>query len=465
MGKQYDLLSLVHPFPRQIEFAEAVDTHKYILYGGAKGGGKSYILRWILIRQLIKWATQGFKKVRVGLFCEDYPSLKDRQITKIATEFPQWLGVLQDSQIHGMSYMLRPQFGGGVIALRNLDDPSKYASSEFAMAAVDELTKNNREVFDQLRSIIRWPHIENTKFVCGSNPGGIGHDWVKNLFITRQLTGEDPRPEEIGYIKSLPTDNPYNAKSYIEELKRLPEKLRKAYLEGNWDVFEGQYFTEWNIQQHTVSPSLIPDHWKRFRSYDHGRTAPACCLWGAIDNDGRIWIYRELYLREKNADEIAFEINRLSQGESYDYSVADPSIFARLGFVDKYGGQTIAETFARNGIVFFPASNRRIDGWNLMHQYLAWNEHKQPKLVFFNTCYNSIRTIPAALHDAYNSEDIDTRGEDHALDAIRYLLMSLHERTASPAKTDTEKKLEQMKQRTQFNMQNLNEFYYGATSF
>ena len=173
MTREVSLRDLINPEPRQLEFLQALDKYKYLLYGGAKGGGKSYILRWSLIKLLAKWAEAGHKKVRVGLFCEDYPSLKDRQITKIQSEFPRWLGTLSDSSIEGMSYVLRPQFGGGVIALRNLDDPSKYASSEFAAAAVDELTKNKRAVFDQLRSIIRWPGIENTKFLAGTNPGEI----------------------------------------------------------------------------------------------------------------------------------------------------------------------------------------------------------------------------------------------------------------------------------------------------
>ena len=133
--KIVSLKELIHPTERQLEFIKAVDENKYVLFGGAKGGGKSYILRWMLIRLLLCWAIKGYKQVRVGLFCEDYPSLKDRQITKIKKEFPHWLGILAESNIEGMSFVLAPQFGGGIIALRNLDDVSKYASSEFAAIA------------------------------------------------------------------------------------------------------------------------------------------------------------------------------------------------------------------------------------------------------------------------------------------------------------------------------------------
>lgn len=457
------LSKLINPFPKQLDFIHAAEQFKYVLFGGAKGGGKSYILRWYLILKLYRWFKQrNLKNIHVGLFCEDYPTLKDRQISKIAMEFPLWLGILGDSQIHGMSFILRPEFGGGVIKLRNLDDTSKYASSEFAIGAVDELTKNKRIVFDQFRSIIRWPGIEDTKFIAGSNPGEIGHEWVKKLFITRELSKEDPPTHEIQYIKSLPTDNPHNAQSYIEELKRLPEKLRKAYLEGNWDVFEGQFFTEWDRDRHTVSPFTVPSTWKRYRAYDYGYENPACCKWYAIDYDGRVWVYRELYFTKghrNDVDKQAAEILRLSGQEQYEYSVADPAIFSPTGIVDKHGGQTIAETFARYGIIFYPASNRRIDGWSLMHQYLYWKPVQMPKLVYFNTCYDSIRTIPILIHDDIKPEDLDTAGEDHAADVDRYMLMSLHERKSPPPKTDIERKLEEMKSQSSFSPSNLNQIY------
>lgn len=457
MKNEVDLLSLVNPSQRQDEFAKATDTFKYVLYGGAKGGGKSYILRWALVRKLLQWAARGHKKVRVGLFCEDYVALKDRQLTKIKNEFPSWLGTLSENNIEGMSFVLAPQFGSGVIALRNLDDPSKYASSEFAVVAIDELTKNKREIFDQFRSIIRWPGIDDTGFWGATNPGEVGHLWVKKLWIDRQLGPEDPKPEQIKFIKSLPTDNPHNAQSYLDELKSLPERLRKAYYEGNWDIFEGQYFTEWDKTRHTIQPFKVPSGMKLFRAYDHGRRNPACCKWYFLDYEGRVWAYRELYVTGMNVDQISAEINRMSAGETYEYSVADPAIFSNMGMVDKFGGQTIAETFARNGIMFIPASNRRIDGWNLMHQYLKWDEKLPPKLVYFNTCVDSIRTIPALVHDKIHPEDIDTNSEDHAADVDRYLLMSLHERKGNRSMTDTEKKLEQLKKVTSTEPWNLYE--------
>ena len=458
---EISLKKLCNPFPRQQEFLNATLKYKYPLYGGAKGGGKSRILRWALLGLLLKWAAEGYKGVRVALFCEDYPALKDRQITKIKSEFPRVLGELIDSQTEGFAFILKPQFGGGILALRNLDDPSKYASSEFAAAAIDELTKNKREVFDQLRSIIRWPGISHNPIMGGTNPGEIGHEWVKKLWIDRQFGSDDPEPSQIFFVKSLPTDNPYNTQEYIEELKRLPEKLRKAYLEGNWDVFAGQYFSEWDKEKHVCQPFPIPPTWKRFRAYDHGRDKPASCGWYAIDYDGVVYKYRELYQSGLNIDQIAKEINRLSVGETYEYSVADPSIFANIGFVDKFGGQTIAESFVRNGIVFIPASNRRIDGWSIFHQYLYWDDKRGPKMKFFNTCHHSVRTIPSLIHDEHRPEDLDTDGEDHAADEGRYFLMSLHERKTEKPMTELEREIKQQ-YRQEENVGKTNEFYYGA---
>ncbi len=443
--------------PKQKEADKAIEKYKYIFYGVAKYGGKSHWLRWELIKLLARWAKKGFYNTRVGLFCENYPALKDRQITKIKKEFPRWLGELKDDKIEGLSFVLKKQFGGGILALRNLDDPSKYSSAEFAAIGIDELQRNEESVFNELRSIMRWPEIEDVKFLGTGMPGGIGHHFVKKNWIDRTNT-EDPEYNQFYCVRAYAKDNPKLSQGYLDQLKSLPEKLRKAYLEGNWDVFEGQYFTEWDREKHVIIPFPIPLSWRRFRAYDHGRTAPACCKWYALDQDGRLWAYRELYITGQNIDQIATEINRLSQGESYVYSIADPSIFASLGFIDKTGGQTIAEVFARYEIQFYPGSNRRIDGWNILHQYLYWKEGLAPKLLHFNTCYNSIRTLPALIHDDKKPEDVDTDCEDHAPDCDRYMLMSLHESKTELPKTEIEQKLDQMKQKDSM-IENLMELY------
>src|SRR5208283_1711750 len=173
---QMNLAKLINPTERQREFLSAIARHDYVLYGGAAGGGKSYILLWWLLFYLCwLYKSKGLRNVQAGLFCEDYPSLNDRHISKIQFEFPRELGTLRQGVVK--NFVIRPEYGGGIIALRNLDDPSKYLSAEFAAIAVDELKKNKVKVFDFLRMRLRWPGVERPKFAGGTNPGGIGHAW------------------------------------------------------------------------------------------------------------------------------------------------------------------------------------------------------------------------------------------------------------------------------------------------
>lgn len=448
------LSSLIKPTEKQLEFLHAIDQYRYVLYGGAKGGGKSYILRWALLRMLLKWAQEGHKNVRVALFCEDYPSLKDRQITKIQAEFPASLGTLADNQIQGMSYTLKPQFGGGIIALRNLDDPAKYASSEFAAVAIDELTKNQEVVFDQLRSIVRWPGISATRIIAASNPGGPGHQWVKRRWIDRVFSETEPEPEQFKFVQAFAKDNPHLAPEYIRSLGGLPDALRKAYLEGSWDLYEGQFFNEWNENVHVVSPFQIPETWRKIRTIDHGRTAPTACLWGAIDYDGNIHWYREYYMAGKDADVNAREIVRLSQGERYWFSLLDSACFSKTGT-----GETIAEIYERNGIVAYPWPKNRHAGWALFHEYLRVKEHGKPSMTFFKNCEASIRTIPALIFDERDPEDLNSKGDDHCADAIRGALEFLHE-SKTPQEIDPLTKiLKKNKGRSSVSPGNFNRFY------
>lgn len=211
----------------------AIKTYAYTLYGGAMGGSKSYFLRWALPYLLMwyyeKYALEG---VVGGIFCEDYPALDDRQIKKSKEEYPSWLGTWHD-QDH--EFILKPEYGRGVIAFRNLDKPSKYDSTEFAVIAIDEAQKNPYSTFKTLRRRNRWKGIRDCRMILTANPGD--EAWVQQLFIDRQFPPEEQEASQFYFVQALPKDNPYLDESYWIKLRSMPEAERKAYEEGDWNAF------------------------------------------------------------------------------------------------------------------------------------------------------------------------------------------------------------------------------------
>lgn len=221
-------------FPKQIEALEASKRFKFVLFGGSVGSGKSRWLRWSMVYWLIKlFSKYQIKGIRAGLFCEDYVALNDRHLTKIKYEFPAWLGDF-NQQKH--EFTLKPEYGSGIIAFRNLAEPENYLSVEFAVQGVDEINRNPKSVFDMLRSRLRWPGIKDVKFLAGCNP--LGEAWVKNIWVKRLFPPEEKEQYEFVFVPALPTDNPYLPQEYYKSLESLPENQRKAYLEGNWDAFD-----------------------------------------------------------------------------------------------------------------------------------------------------------------------------------------------------------------------------------
>ena len=221
-------------FPKQKEALDASKRFKFTLFGGSVGSGKSYWLRWSMVYWLMKYYSKyNIKGIRAGLFCEDYPALEDRHLSKIKFEFLPWLGTY-NQQRH--EFVLSPEYGSGIIAFRNLDDPQKYLSVEFAVMGIDEINRNPKTVFDMLRSRHRWPGIKDVKFLAGCNP--LGEAWVKNVWVKRIFSPDEKEQYEFVFVPALPTDNPYLPEEYYKSLESLPENQRKAYLEGNWDAFD-----------------------------------------------------------------------------------------------------------------------------------------------------------------------------------------------------------------------------------
>jgi len=445
-----------NPFPRQIEAVQVADDHQFTLYGGYRGPGKSYWLRWYLLQELVRLARAGVAGARVGLFCETYPTLTDRQIGPIEREFPAELGELRKSQEYGLGFHLHARHGGGVLLLRNLDDTSKYKSAEFAAMGVDQLEQNTKETFDLLRGSLRWPGVKQPRFVATANPGGIGHLWVKQLWVDHQFPPElQPLADQFAFVEARPEDNPYLDAAYWHMLETLPEGLRQAWRYGNWDIFEGQAFSEWRRDTHVIEPFEIPPDWRRFRALDYGYAAPSCVGWFAVDGTDprKLYLYRELYVKGLGPAELAhvileaerpvgrtlvrpdnwqtddLEVGGLKSAlrERVDYTVADPSIFRR----NEQSHVSNADVMSVNGAPCIEGHNHRISGWRMLHQYLkVFQEPVGGELLdtaflkVFRTCPNVIRTLPAVVCDLSRPEDIDPRSEDHAADMVRYAVMS-----------------------------------------
>ena len=402
------------------------------------GGGKSYWLRWSMVWYLSKLTKKYDIRGIVGaLFCEDYPSLKDRQISKMAKEFPSWLGDMHsDHKEYGRCFISKPLFGSWVICLRNLDDASKYKSAEFALIAIDELTKNQKETFDDLKTRLRWAGIQDfdCKFISGTNPGEVGHAWVKKWWLDKDFEEEMQEEAKLfGFIQSKAEDNTHLDSGYLKTLDSLPEDKRKAYRDGDWDIFKGQFFAEFRRETHTISPYQLPIYGKRIVCGDYGYAKPSAVYWCYIDGDGNYTVYRELYgagmTYEKLAEEI---IANTPDDEEISYYVFDPAIWQKKG--ESSDGLSGAEQMMMKfkeikgkTPAFVRGDNSRIIGWNTMREYLKpylFNGQKIAKLRVFNTCLNLIRTLPGLVYDAHKVEDCDSDGEDHAPDAVRYGIMS-----------------------------------------
>jgi hypothetical protein len=251
----------------------------------------------------------------------------------------------------------------------------------------------------------------------------------------------DPANElVVGFVPAKATDNPHLDPGYMKNLNTLPDRLRRQRRDGNWDVFEGAYFYEWTRDIHVVPWFEIPEGWQHARGADFGSTAPWACLFGAWDNDGNCYLYDECYgggltPREQAAQAKLRDTRKLANGKTekvrYVASLADPSVFA-----DKRGtGKSIADLWRDNGFHVARAKNARIAGWQNVRQYL-WDDQATrpvdapptardgwPRLfVLEGTCPNLVRTIPLQQHDKGKNEDLVTTLEDHAVDALRYLL-------------------------------------------
>jgi hypothetical protein len=278
------------------------------------------------------------------------------------------------------------------------------------------------------------PNIKR-QIKAATNPGGVGHAWVKERFIDigdperihrPAPTADEPAPGSRCFIPAKLQDNTRLMEAdpgYLQRLENLPEALRRQLLDGNWDSFDGMAFPEWSKDIHVIKPFQIPDTWKRFRAIDYGRSAPFCCLWMAIDHDHNVYVYREAYRAGLDATDQAKVIKELSDGEQISYTVLDSACW-----IPNQHGESIADTYADLGVYCDQASKNRINGKDRVHAWLKVLEdskgRKRSRLMVFDNCRSLVRTMPSLPLHQTHVEDVDTDAEDHAYDALRYGLMS-----------------------------------------
>ena len=416
-----------------------------VLYGGAAGGGKSKAIVMDALMRCLH--TPNF---HAYLFRRTYPELESTLVREAQRSIPTALG----KYVIGSHDLRLPN--GSVMHFRhcqNAADMMLYQGAEIHALYIDELTSFPKEIYDYLKTRLRAPtNMRITPVVrCASNPGGIGHGWVKAQFVdagphgemlARTVVSEALGTSEmryVQYIPSLATENPFITKDYIYELEQKPDALRKALLFGNWDAFEGQVFTEWRddkahyhdgIGSHVITAFAIPLDWRRWRSFDWGYTRPFSVGWWAMAPDGTAYRYREWYGSngEPNVGlklhprEVARSIHNMEALERQEgvriLGVADPAIW------DGSTGESVAGLMEREGIFFDKADNARLSGKMQLHYRLSFDEKGRAGLYVFENCKDFIRTIPTLPYSLTKPEDVDTAAEDHIFDEVRYFLMA-----------------------------------------
>ncbi len=410
--------------PKQLLFhaaarlADNEDGAYWILIGGARGPGKTYGIM-----------------AQLGLDdCQRLPGLKAlflRKIQKAAGESLEDLVYkLFRTVEHDYSVSSgRVRFGNGsrivIGGFKDESDIDKYMGIDYDVLAIEEATQLSREKAERIRGSVRTnKKAWRPRIYMSTNPGGIGHAFVKQEFVIPYREKNDRHKFVGGITKFIPAnykDNKFLDKDYVEYLEALPGDLGKAWRDGDWDVFEGMAFPQWNYEEHVIDPFEIPEDWVKWIGVDGGYAKPYCSLWATQDPyTGRIYIYREHYKALLTDTSQAQYIKSLTADEVIRYRLADPALWQRKNVENKV--TTTADEYRKQGVILTKGDNDRLSGKRKVDRLLGYLPDGLPGIQIFSSCHNLIRTLPSLPYDEHRQEDVDTDAEDHAYDAMRYLL-------------------------------------------
>lgn len=431
----------------QTDFLAA--DEKEVLYGGARGGGKTYAMIVDPLRY-VENKNHSFLFLRKHL--KDLNDVINHTQNLYKAAYPKATYRVQDREWRFPSGA-RGTFGH----VENDDALMQYQGQAYTWIGVDEIGQfaTNRVLYDLKGSLRTTDPTIKTYFRATANPGGPGHMWLKEEFVDPAPPGqafnvEIKTPRGImrvsrRFIPAKLDDNPHlqHNDDYYMMLASLPEHQRRQWMDGDWDVIGGAAFPEFNRAIHVFPADKfhIPITWPRFRSCDWGYSSPFCVLWFAVDQDGVMYCYREFYGKGMDAEQFAKAVRYMERDDQKPMmGVMDASAWQARGNL----GPSIAETINKQGLGFRPSdrsANSRLHGKLEVHRRLAIDpilkkHHDEVKknhpealmplsrLVILDNCKNLLRTLPMLPLDEDNMEDVNTKTEDHAYDALRYAVMS-----------------------------------------
>ncbi len=388
---------------------------RYTAYGGARGGGKS----WALRRKLVLLCLT-YKKLHCLLVRRTYSELRTNHVEPLLREYPNLITWHEASKRldfpNGSSISL-----GYCSASR---DVLRYQGQEYDVIAIDEATQLSEYQFSVFKACLRGTRDVPRRMYLTCNPGGIGHAWVKRLFVDRSFK-PDENPADYAFVPAKVYDNPILLSAdpeYVRQLESLPPSLRDAWLDGRWDVFDGQFLPEFRPEVHVVTQDKIPDRLRYFMALDYGFDMLAVLLLG-VDRTGDVWVLSERCGEGLILRDAGLAVAELAHGFPIEYLVASPDLWNRRQDTGRSGFEIMQSV--RGVPPMQPADDRRIAGWRVLREFLKVGK-EGTRLHISDTCRTLIKSLPELLYSATKPEDASDEPHEatHAPEALRYALMS-----------------------------------------